>query len=143
VLSRRSWRDLAVEIRIRTNRQLRRPSPNPWEVGWVLWHYRGDRHFYFIILKPNGWELGKEGPAYPGNQRFLATGTEPAFPPGRWYTIGIQQRGNVIAAEADGHHLARVTDTGTPYRWGQVGLYCEDASATFQPVAIGAAPGRS
>jgi hypothetical protein len=136
VLSRESWRDLAAEIRVRTNYQLRQPHPNPWEVGWFLWHYADDAHFYYIALKPNGWELGKADPAYPGQQRFLATGTRPAFPPARWYTVRVWQRGNVIQVNVDGRRLVRLADTRDPYRSGQVGLYVEDASATFQPVVI-------
>ena len=140
VLSRESWRDLAAEIRVRTNYQLRQPHPNAWEVGWLLWHYADDAHFYYIALKPNGWELGKADPAYPGQQRFLATGTRPAFPPARWYTVRVWQRGNVIQVNVDGRRLVRLADTQDPYRSGRVGLYVEDASATFQPVAFDPAP---
>ena len=138
-LSRRSWGDLTAEIRVRTIRQLRRPHPNPWEVGWILWHYRSNQHFCFIALKPNGWELGKEDPAYPGNQRFLATGSYPRFPIGRWYTVTVQQIRKVITVRVDGHHLVRFTDTENPYQRGRVGLYTEDSAATFQPLAIQAA----
>lgn len=136
VLSRNRWRDLTADIRIRTNRQLRRLHPNAWEVGWLLWHYTNDQHFYYIILKPNGWELGKEDPRYRGNQRYLATGTHPAFPTARWYAVRIQQRGDAIQVNVDGHRLIRFVDTQNPYLSGRVGLYTEDASATFQPVAI-------
>lgn len=140
VLSRRSWRDLTVTVRLRTNSQFRQPRPRPWEVGWLVWHYTSDRRFYYIALKPNGWELGKEDPAYPGNQRFLATSRRPAFPPGRWFTIRVQQRGNAIAVDVNGHRLVRCTDRHNPYRAGHVGLYSEEASVTFQPIAIGALP---
>src|SRR5258708_4333645 len=95
VLSRNRWRDLTVDIRIRTNRQLRRPHPNAWEVGWLLWHYTNDQHFYYIILKPNGWELGKEDPIYRGDQRYLATRTHPAFPTTRWDAARVQQRADL------------------------------------------------
>jgi hypothetical protein len=140
VLSRNRWRDLTADIRIRTNRQLRRPRPNAWEVGWVLWHYTSDQHFYYIILKPNGWELGKADPSYRGSQRYLATGTHPAFPTDRWYAVRVQQRGDAIQVSVDGHRLIRFADTQNPYLSGRVGLYTEDASATFQPVAIRPAP---
>jgi hypothetical protein len=140
VLSLNSWRDLTVEVRIRTNRQLRQPRPNPWEVGWLLWHYVSDQHFYYIALKPNGWELGKEDPNYPGHQRYLATGTHPEFPPGRWYVVRVQQRGDAIQVNVDGRRLVRFVDRQRPYRSGRVGLYVEDASATFQPVDIDPAP---
>lgn len=139
VLSRDTWRDLVAEIRFRTNRQLRRPHPNPWEVGWILWHYTSDQHFYYIALKPNGWELGKADPGYPGGQRFLATAAHPVFPPGRWYTVRVQQRGDGMEVDVNGHRLVRLTDRQDPYRSGRVGLYTEDASVTFQPVAVGPA----
>ncbi|MGE5287459.1 MAG: hypothetical protein ACM3ML_09705 [Micromonosporaceae bacterium] len=136
VLSRNSWHDLTVEVRLRTNRQLRQPEPNAWEVGWLLWHYVNDDHFYYVALKPNGWELGKADPRYPGHQRFLATGTRPAFPPARWYAVRVQQRDDVIQVNVDGRRLVRFVDMQGPFRYGRVGLYVEDASATFQPVAI-------
>jgi hypothetical protein len=136
VLSRRGWRDLTAQIRVRTSRQLRWPRPNPWEVGWILWHYLSNHHFYYVALKPNGWELGKQDPSYPGNQRFLATGSHPVFPTGRWYAVSVRQRGDVITVNVGGRRLVRFADTENPYEWGRVGLYAEDASATFQPLAI-------
>ena len=131
VLSHGTWRDLVAEIRLRTNRQLRGLHPNPWEVGWILWHYTSDQRFYYVALKPNGWELGKTDPSYPGHQRFLVTATHPVFPPGQWYTVRVQQRGDVIEVGVDGRRLVRFTDRQDPYRSGRVGLYTEDASATF------------
>ena len=139
MLSRRTWGDLVAEIKFRTNRQLRQPHPNPWEVGWILWHYINEQRFYYITLKPNGWELGKTDPGYPDGQRFLATATHPVFPPGLWYTVTVRQRGENIEVDVDGRRLVRFTDTEDPYRSGQVGLYSEDASVTFQPVGIGPA----
>ena len=137
VLSARTWSDVSIDVRVRTTAQLRRPRPNPWETGWVLWHYAGGRHFYYLVLKPNGWELGKEGPGYPGGQRYLATGSRPRFPVGRWYTVMISQRGALIEAAVNGRRLVRFTDTEHPYLSGRVGLYCEDAAVTFRPVSVG------
>src|SRR5205823_3621365 len=63
--------DVDVRARLLTSRQLRTgAAPNPWEVGWLVWHYTDNDHFYYFIPKPNGWELGKRDPAYPGGQRF-------------------------------------------------------------------------
>lgn len=140
LLSASMWHNFTAEIRLRTNLQLRRPRPNPWEVGWVLWHYVNDQHFYYVLLKPNGWELGKEDPSYPGGQRFLVTSSTPVFPPGRWYSIGVQQHGDVIRVNVDGRRLVRFADTRHPYLAGRIGLYVEDASATFLPGVIAAAP---
>jgi hypothetical protein len=126
---------MAISVRVRTIRQLRRPEPNPWEVGWLLWHYGDDHHFYYLLLKPNGWELGKEDPAYPGNQRYLATGSRPDFPLGRWHLVAVRQHGAVIDVSVDGRSLVRVADTQDPYLSGRIGLYAEDASATFQLIS--------
>src|SRR5262245_11916881 len=78
-ISTRSFKGVDLQMRVKTHKQLRTPKPNAWEVAWVLWRYRDDTHFYYLALKPNGWELGKEDPAYPGaqpgedGQRYLAT----------------------------------------------------------------------
>lgn len=140
VLSTRSWHDFALVVRLRTTSQLRRPRPNAWEVGWLLWHYTDEQHFYYIILKPNGFELGKEDPAYPGQQRFLVTGNEPAFPAGRWYVVRVLQRGDVISVSVNGRSLVRYADTREPYRSGLVGLYTEDAAVAYQVVDLKPAP---
>ncbi|HEY2316487.1 MAG TPA: family 16 glycoside hydrolase [Streptosporangiaceae bacterium] len=140
VLSATNWSDLIVEARIRTNIQLRKPDPNSWEVGWLLWHYVDDDHFYYFILKPNGYELGKEDRGYPGHQRFLATANRPAFPVGRWYVVRVQQRGAAISVSVDGRRLVSYVDIQSPYRSGRVGLYAEDASVTYKDVTLKSAP---
>ena len=85
------------------------------------------------------WTSDKADPGYPGDQRFLATATHPVFPPGRWYTVRVQQRGDGIEVDVDGRRLVRLTDSQHPYRSGRVGLYTEDASVTFQPITVGPA----
>ena len=136
VLSARSWRDFTLVVRLRTTSQLRKPSPNNWEVGWLLWHYTDEHHFYYLILKPDGFELGKEDPAYPGEQRFLVTKSQPSFPVGRSYVIRVTQRGDVMSVSVGGRTLVRYADPNDPYRSGRIGLYTEDAIATYQIVSL-------
>jgi 3-keto-disaccharide hydrolase len=132
VVSERHYGDLVATVRVRTDRQLRPGSPNPWEVGWVLWHYRSPEHFYAVVLKPTGWELTKQDPSFPGNQQFLATGEHPRFAVGRWHTVRISQIGQEITVSADGAVLTRFTDDDpSAYRDGALGLYCEDAEVRF------------
>jgi hypothetical protein len=131
-VSRESFVDFELQVNATTLSQLRQPQPNPWETAWILWSYRDNAHFYYLALKTNGWELGKEDPAYPGNQRFLATGNPPAFPIGQAVHVRVRRRGNLVEASADGRLLARVDDTERPYRAGAVGLYTEDAHAVFE-----------
>jgi hypothetical protein len=128
--------DIDLRVEVRTARQLRRHHPQPWEVAWVVWHYADDDHFYSLVLKPNGWEIGKEDPAYPGSQRFLTSGDSPDFDVGEWRTVRIQQRGDAITATVDGDRLARIRDTERPYLSGGVAFYTEDATAEFTALRI-------
>ncbi|WP_144069949.1 calcium-binding protein [Nonomuraea indica] len=129
------YADVRIRVRARTLQQLRRPAPNPWEVAWVVWHYTDDNHFYYLVPKPNGWELGKVTPGYPGNQRYLATG-EGSFDIGAWHAIEVHQVGDVITAGVDGRHLVRFRDRERPYRGGHAGLYNEDATTDFTDLHV-------
>jgi hypothetical protein len=126
-----------LEAAMRTDAQLRTGSaPNAWEVAWVAWNYADNVHFYYFTLKPNGWELGKADPAYPGAQRFLATGSSPVFPVGTERAVKVVQTGNVISAYADGTLLTTFTDDERPYLSGRIGLYNEDARVRFTDVSV-------
>ena len=63
VTSLKTFGDMEVTLKVKTAKQLRTPRPNSWEMGWVLWHYTDNLHFYYLMLKTNGWELGKEDPS--------------------------------------------------------------------------------
>lgn len=128
--------DFDAGVIVTTLAQLRTPVPNTWEVGWVLWHYTDDEHFYYIILKPNGWELGKEDPAYPGSQRYLATGSSPRFSVGVPYQVRITQSGNAMTLWVNGVLLTSFTDAERPYTSGNLGLYCEDSRVTYRNATL-------
>jgi len=136
VRTAQSFGNLDLTVRMRTVDQLRNGTPNPWEVGWVLWHYGDNTHFYYVALKPNGWELGKEDPAYPGAQRFLGGDYSPTFAVGSWHTVRIQQSGATMTISADGATLGSVTDGERPYTSGAVGLYTEDAHVHVDTVSV-------
>ncbi|MEV1021536.1 calcium-binding protein [Streptomyces sp. NPDC050264] len=131
VVSTASYADVRYEARMRTEKQLREPTPNPWEVPWLVWAYTDPEHFYYITLKPNGWELGKRDPAYPGGQRFLATGHE-AYPVGDWSDVRVEQRGATMTVTVADQPLVTFTDPERPYNAGRVGAYSEDAAVTFE-----------
>lgn len=128
---------LVMTARVETVQQLRQNGePNAWEVAWLLWHYQDDEHFYYFIPKPNGWEVGKRDPAYPGGQRFLATGTDLKFPVGRTYNVQITHKGNVFSVVVDGVALTSFTDTERPYVSGRIALYSEDAEIKVHQVSV-------
>ena len=133
VVSTTTFEAVDFETRVMTSKQLRSPVPNPWEVAWVVWSYSDPTHFYYLILKPHGWELGKADPTRPGRQRFLKTGTSRVFPTGRWYSVHVRQHGATMHVTVDGEPLTTFTDRHSPYRGGKVGFYVEDAEAAFRP----------
>ena len=144
VLSRLWYQDFAASAQVRTVRQLRGGSagaPNPWEVGWVVWHYTSPQHFYALTLEPNGWLLSKQDPAYPGGERFLDSGKFPTFPVGGSHRVGIVQAGNQITVSADGRVLTKYIDTERPYVTGGFGLYAEDSVASFRAIHVQPLPG--
>ena len=129
--------DFTLQVWTATTHQLRTGSaPNPWEVAWVLWDYTDGYHFYYFVPKPNGWELGKSDPAYPGSQRFLATGSSPSFPIGGWYRVGVVQSGATMKVSVNDVPIVTFTDLERPYSSGRVGLYTEDAEVYFDNVSI-------
>lgn len=125
---------LTFSVDVDTVAQLRQnSSPNPWEVGWVIWHYADTSHFYYFIAKPNGWELGKKD----GSQIFLATGSSPTFPIGNSYNIRITETTqNTITVYVNNQQITTFTDTQNPYTSGSIGLYDEDSHAEFKNVAV-------
>ena len=130
-----------ITATVRTVAQLRTGSdPNPWEVAWLLWSYTDDQHFYALALKPNGWEISKEDPAYPGAQRFLASGDVPTYPIGAAFdvTVTMTTAGDAVTmtVSVGGAELATVTDKESPYPSGAVAAYTEDATITVGPVSM-------
>lgn len=136
VVSKKTFttKQLKLEARLRTTAQLRTGSaPNPWETAWLIWDYQDNDHFSYLAIKTNGWELGKRDPAYPGGQRFLATGTNLATAVGQWRKVRITRTINspgrsVLKAFYGSRQLTRFVDTEHPYRAGKIGFYTEDAT---------------
>lgn len=141
VVSVTEFGDVDFSTDVRTLEQTRVGPPNPWEVGWIVWHYDDHRRFYYFALKPNGWELGKVDPAYPGGQRFLRTGGAPADD-GETRQVRVRQLGAVMQVWVDGEHVVTFSDTEDPYLRGAVGVYSEDARVEFsnllaEPASLG------
>lgn len=127
--------NFSASVTLTTLKQLN-AVPNPWEVGWVLWAFADNTHFYAFTPQPNGWELSKEDPAYPGNQRFLVTGSSPKFPTDTKYVVQITQTGATITVSVNGAQIVRYTDQERPYTSGAVGLYSEEAFVQYGAITI-------
>ena len=132
-----SQTNVRLKTRVTLNAQLRTgSSANPWETGWLVTRYQDPEHFYYVALKTNGWDLGKRDPAYPGGQRFLATGDSPAAEEGASQQVVLTASGNKISVRIDGEAVTTFTDTQRPYRSGAVGFYAEDAAVTFDKISV-------
>ncbi len=138
VVSMRQYGSVDYAVSMHTVRQLRQTRPNPWEAGWVVWHYSSNDRFYYFTLKPNGWELGKADPRFPGSQRFLATGEQPSGIDDR-RRVRVRQVGNDIDVWVDDLPVVRFSDLEDPYLSGSVGIYAEDAEVRFDDFAVRAA----
>ena len=137
VVSKREFDGIDMTMRMKTVDQLREGRANPWEVAWTLWNYQGNNRFYYLILKPNGWELGKADSAYEGAQRFLKTGGK-NFAVGRWHNVRVRQVGATMTVWANGQKLTSFKDNQRPYTSGRVGVYNEDAKTFFDDVHVDA-----
>jgi hypothetical protein len=135
MVSQRSYfGDFSYRGRVRTVRQLREGSPpNPWEVAWVVWNYVDRSHFYYLAIKPIGWEVGKVDPAHRGAQRFMATGETP-YPIGDWHSFEIIHRDHGTTVRLNGETVATIRDEDGPYIGGRIGVYTEDAEIQLSQV---------
>jgi hypothetical protein len=134
VTSTSSWGDQTFSFVTTTLEQLRIGSPpNPWEVAWVMFRFRDLENYYYFILKPNGYELGKKQGS--DEQIFLATGTWPQLALGKRTRIQIQAQGARIRVFVGGTKIIDFTDP-SPLDSGVVGLYEEDARVRFESVTI-------
>ena len=130
----RSWGDQTISFRTTTLDQLRTGSaPNPWEVGWVLFHFRDLADYYYFILKTNGYELGKKQGS--DAQIFLDTGDLPTLVLGRAHAVKVVVRGARVRVWVDGARVVDFTDPN-PLPAGSVGLYEEDSRVGFDAVSM-------
>ena len=134
-LTRKSFSNrISFVGRVQTVRQLRVGSPpNPWECVWIVWNYQDETHFYYVALKPTGWEIGKRDPAYTGGQRFLASGSR-KFAVGTWHDFRIDQSDNRIIVHVNGVSIVSVADHERPYVVGRVGIYAEDSEVAIDDI---------
>lgn len=115
--------------------QLRTGSPpNPWEVAWAMFRFRDLAHYYWFILKPNGWELGKKQGS--DQQIFLATGSSPTLTIGQSNRYRIDTSGGHIRVLVDGAVVVDYVDSNPLPSGGSVGLYEEDSRVQFRSVSV-------
>lgn len=139
VAGQNTWGDIIFESRLKTVSQLRTGSaPNAWEVGWLIFRYSDDNHFYYFAHKPNGIELGKEILNTQGvqDQQYLVTKTTPILTLGQWNNYKIILKGANIKVYINNILVADYIDASNPYLTGKIGLYNEDAHTHHDDVKV-------
>lgn len=133
--TKQTWQDATISCTTSTLRQLRRGSaPNPWEVGWLMFRFKDLHHYYWFMLKTNGFELGKKQGS--DTQVFLVTGSLPALRIGQPRQIRVTTAGPRIRVFVDGRKLVDYVDPHPLLGRGSVGLYEEDSQARFDSLLV-------
>jgi hypothetical protein len=136
-LTTHKFKDFKLSVDVRTDKQTRQNSmPNSWEVGWIIWKWNDNTHFYYFLVKTTGAEVGKyDGGVNPIDQKILKTSSSPKTSIGQWMHWDIVVKGNHITVIVDG---TRVFDfeNASSFDTGTIGLYTEDAAVSFDNVVI-------
>ncbi|HET7148806.1 MAG TPA: DUF1080 domain-containing protein [Candidatus Nitrosopolaris sp.] len=133
------------ELLINTNtvKQLRvKSTPGPGDAAWVLFRYTDLFHYYWVLLKPTGIELGKKDCNTCKDTRegqiFLFTSNKQKLHFGNWSRWDILVIGNHIVVTVDNKKAIDYIDPNmsNELSFGRIGLYSEDALAYFDNVFI-------
>lgn len=133
-------KDFVLTAQISTERQLRTPKPNPWEVLWFFFNCQPGpnealKTNYFMI-KPNGIEIGKAFNHV--KQKILLTRDQPRLVLGKTYSITLIKVGTHIDALVDGIPILSTAAHSLPIidSPGAIGIYTEDARAHLFDLSI-------
>jgi hypothetical protein len=143
VTSAAKYSDFNLTLDVRTDKQLRlKSSPNDWEVAWVLFRYTDVFHYYWLILKPDGVELGKKDCSSCTDpvqgQVFLKRLSHPTLKINNWSTWNISAIKNHIVVDINGSRIIDYIDrnASADLSKGSIALYSEDAIASFDNVHV-------
>jgi hypothetical protein len=135
-------KDFVVSIKVSTEKQLREPKANPWEVFWIFFNHSFDQNqnpaANYFMLKPNGLELGR---AYDKiKQKILFTQALPTLTFGKPHSIILIKISNHVDISIDGKHVMSFLGANPPKHLydvlGAIGLYVEDARVHIYHVSI-------
>lgn len=134
VVSKQSVRQpFQLSYTMKTAQQLRTGStPNPWEVGWVMFGYKKTGAFKYLVLKPDGYGLELGESLLHDNQNFLYTSVigQDQFPVNTDNDVVIRVKKNVVTVTVNGkkHLQYTMSKKDALSADGQYGFYTEDAS---------------
>ncbi len=130
--------NFSMKVDMNTVKPLRQNSPaNMWEVGWLFFRYSDTFHYYWLLVKPNGIELGKKDcdscsdPV--DGQKFLVTKSTPALKFDTWNKVKVDMVGNHIKVYWNGNLVIDYKDTTMSPKLasGNIAMYSEDAYVLY------------
>lgn len=138
-----NFTNFTLDLDVLTDKQLRlNTPPNSWEAAWVLFRYSDIFHYYWLLVKPDGVELGKKDcnsctdPV--SGQVFLKRLDSPKLTLDKWSKWNIQAFDSHILVSIDGNKIIDYIDKNASKTLdqGSVGLYSEDADVAFDNIYI-------
>lgn len=142
VVSKSSYHQpFQLNYTMKTTKQLRVGStPNAWEVGWLVFGYKTDGKFKYLILKPNGYGLELGESLLNDKQNFLYTSAfnQDLFPVNKDYNVTIIAQNNIITITINGKQYApySLTNKDALTVDGQYGFYTEDAAVQVSNIKM-------
>jgi hypothetical protein len=143
VTTTKQFGNFELLIDTKTVKQLRAKStPGPGDAAWVLFRYTDVFHYYWVLLKPTGIELGKKDCNTCKDTRegqiFLFTSDKQKLHFGKWSRWDILVTGNHIVVTVDNKKAIDYIDPNmsNELSFGKIGLYSEDALAYFDNIYI-------
>jgi hypothetical protein len=132
-----------MKVDMNTVQPLRKNSPaNMWEVGWLFFRYSDTFHYYWLLVKPNGIELGKkdcDNCADPvDGQKFLVTKSTPSLKMNTWNNVKVDMIGNNIKIYWNGNLVIDYIDKSMSPKLasGSVAMYSEDAYVLYNNMNV-------
>jgi len=133
-------KDFLVRIKYQNQKAHRLPASNSWEVFWLMFNYQAsglNKKTNYLILKPNGIELGKAWGKV--DQEFLKTDTSFKFQFDQDILVELMKKGQRIKAVVNQKDVFEYQDKGGRKLFqtnGQFGLYTEDADVKVTEFSI-------
>jgi hypothetical protein len=143
VKSTDSFCNFEVNVDVKTVKQLRENNPpNDWEAAWFIFRYTDIFHYFWFVLTPNGFELGKKDcdtctDPFDG-QQSLATGHTTSMQLNTWSHWKINAIGNHIQVFVDGKLVIDYIDNKMDPKLfcGNIAMYSEDAYVQYDNVQL-------
>ncbi|MDQ6723923.1 MAG: DUF1080 domain-containing protein [Thermoproteota archaeon] len=135
--------NFVIDFDMNVVKQLRENTPpHSWESGWLIFRYTDKFHYYWIVLKPTGIELGKKDCANctgsAEGQQFLKTKHTPTLKINTWRHLNISAVGNHFQIYVDGVKAIDFIDKNMSPQLstGAVAMYSEDAYVLYNKMHL-------